>query len=210
MNRSSLLVCLSVIALSSGCSRQETGDSPGAEQQDSTMTDSPMVDDAEATASAVTDSAVNTAGGANTDASFLQNAAEGGMAEVEAGKLAKAKGSNSAVKSFGAMMVKDHSAANEKLQKIAAANGVTLPTQLNAEHQAMKEKLSGLSGKAFDEEYLRGQVKDHEVTVALLRTQIDSGQNADAKEFASQTLPTVEAHLEKVKELAANAGIDAS
>jgi len=168
-----------------------------------------MVDDAEATASAVADSAANTPG-ETMDESFLQNVAEGGMAEVEAGKLAKANASSPAVKSFAAMMVKDHSAANAKLQKIAADSGVTLPTQLSAEHQAMKGKLSELSGEAFDKEYLRGQLKDHEVTVILLRTQIDSGQNADAKGFASQTLPTVETHLRKVKELAAKSGIDAS
>jgi putative membrane protein len=208
MNRSSLLICLGVIALSSGCSRHEAGDSPSAEQQDSTATDTPMVDDADASASAVAGSGASTAGG-STDESFFQNAAEGGMAEVEAGKLAQSKGSSAGVKSFAAMMVKDHSAANEKLQKIAADSGVTLPTQLNAEHQAMKAKLSGLSGDAFDKEYLRGQLKDHEVTVSLLRTEIDSGQNADAKAFASQTLPTVETHLQTVKELAAKAGIDA-
>src|SRR5215208_2520396 len=188
MNRSLLLVCLGVIALSSGCSREEAGESPSAQQQSSPTTDSPMVDDAEATASAVADSAANTSG-ETTDESFLQNVAEGGMAEVEAGKLAKANASSPAVKSFAAMMVKDHSAANAKLLKIAADSGVTLPTQLSAEHQAMKAQLSELSGEAFDKEYLRGQLKDHEVTVTLLRTQIDSGQNADAKGFASQTLP---------------------
>jgi predicted outer membrane protein len=54
---------------------------------------------------------------ANVDSSFFKNAAEGGMAQVDAGKLAQQKGSSPAVKEFGAMMVKDHSAANAKLAK---------------------------------------------------------------------------------------------
>ena len=52
---------------------------------------------------------------ANMDESFFKNAAEGGMAEVNAGQLAQTKGASQSVKDFGAMMVKDHTAANQKL-----------------------------------------------------------------------------------------------
>ena len=57
---------------------------------------------------------------AAADQSFFNKAAEGGLAEVDAGKLAQSKGASKEVRDFGAMMVADHSKANEKLRGVAA------------------------------------------------------------------------------------------
>lgn len=138
------------------------------------------------------------------DQGFYQKAAEGGLAEVEAGKLAQKKGNSDAVKKFGAMMVSDHSKANAKLMTIASEKSVKLPTKLSPKHEQEKAKLEGLSGEAFDAAYVQGQIRDHEETRTLLQTQIDSGTDAQAKQWAQETLPTVEAHLKQVKAL--NAG----
>ena len=140
--------------------------------------------------------------GSASDQSFYHKAAEGGMAEVEAGKLAQDKGSSEAVKEFGEMMAKDHSQANAKLAKIAADKKVALPKELNAEHRAMKKKLESLSGAQFDKAYVQGQIKDHEATVALFKREIESGADGDAKQFAKETLPTVEAHLQEIRQIA--------
>src|SRR5690349_10986340 len=50
---------------------------------------------------------------------FMNDAAEAGMAEVEIAKLAKDRAMNPRVKNFAEMMIKDHSDANNKLQTIA-------------------------------------------------------------------------------------------
>jgi putative membrane protein len=78
---------------------------------------------------------------ANPDAEFYRNAAEGGMAEVELGKLSQQKSSTESVKDFGAMMVADHSAANEKLKSIAARKNVKLPTSPSVSQKATKDGL---------------------------------------------------------------------
>src|SRR6202035_1256356 len=65
---------------------------------------------------------------ASPDSAFYKHAAEGGIAEVELGSLAQQKSSNQSVKDFGAMMVKDHSAANDKLKAVAASKNISLPT----------------------------------------------------------------------------------
>jgi putative membrane protein len=143
----------------------------------------------------------------NADASFYKNAAEGGIAEVDAGHLAQEKGNSQQVKDFGAMMVKDHSAANEKLQALASSKSVTLPTSASVGQMATKAKLDVLSGDAFDKSYVKGQVSAHRQAVALFRKEIDSGQDADAKAFASATLPTLRAHLKAITAIAANMGI---
>ena len=135
------------------------------------------------------------------DQEFFTKAAAGGMAEVEAAQLALAKSSSAGVQEFAAMMVKDHTKANEKLKKLAKQKNVTLPTEPDAKHQATKKKLQDVSGPAFDQAYVQAQISDHEATEALLKDQIANGKDPDAKAFAKQTLPTVSAHLAKVREL---------
>jgi putative membrane protein len=144
----------------------------------------------------------------NPDASFYKNAAEGGIFEVDAGHLAQEKGTSQKVKDFGAMMVKDHSAANEKLQALASSKNVTLPTSASVGQMATKAKLDVLSGETFDKSYVKGQISAHRDTIALFRKEISSGQDADAKAFATATLPTLRAHLKAITAIATDMGIE--
>jgi putative membrane protein len=143
----------------------------------------------------------------NKDPSFFKHAAEGGLAEVNDGKLAQDKGSSQAVKDFGAMMVKDHSAANDKLTSIAATEGVKLPESPSLTQMASSKELQLLSGDSFDKSYIKGQIKAHRETIALFQKEIASGKDAPAQQFASATLPTLKAHLAKINQIAAAAGI---
>jgi putative membrane protein len=135
------------------------------------------------------------------DANFMKALAVGGVAELEAGKLATQRGTRSEVKTFATQMVNDHSANNDKLKALAKDRGVELPAQLDAEHAADKAKLETLNGTAFDVEYIRGQIKDHQKAVQLLQHQINAGQDANVRRFAQETLPTVQHHLEMAKDI---------
>ncbi len=143
----------------------------------------------------------------NPDATFYKKAAEGGIAEVDAGKLAQQKGNSQAVKDFGAMMVKDHSAANDKLQALAASKSISLPTSASIGEMATKAKLEVLTGDTFDKSYIKSQIKDHHGAIGLFKKEIASAQDPDAKAFASATLPTLRMHLKKIVAIAADAGI---
>jgi putative membrane protein len=145
--------------------------------------------------------------GNNPDQSFFKHAAEGGIAEVEAGKLAESKGSSQAVKDFGAMMVKDHTEANNKLKALASAENIDLPEHSSAKHMATKAKLEVLTGETFDKSYIKGQIAAHEETAGLLKKEIASGKDTQAQAFAKEILPTVQGHLKKIREIAAAAGI---
>jgi len=140
------------------------------------------------------------------DAAFYKNAAEGGIAEVEAGKLAQQKSANREVKNFGAMMVKDHTAANDKLKTLADSKGISLPSSSSVEQLAGKAKLEVLTGDTFDKSYIKGQVSAHQDTIALFKKEIASGQDPDAKAFAKMTLPTVRVHLKAINAIAAAQG----
>ena len=136
------------------------------------------------------------------DQKFMKEAADGGMAEVELGQLAAQKGSSDDVKKFGQRMVDDHSKANDQLKQIASEKGVSLPQEPSAKHKATKERLSKLSGSAFDKAYMADMVKDHTTDVADFRKESTTGKDTDVKNFAQQTLPTLEDHLKQAKSVA--------
>jgi putative membrane protein len=141
------------------------------------------------------------------DSAFYKNAAEGGLAEVELGILAQKKSNNESVKDFGAMMVKDHTAANNKLKDVAASKNILLPASASMGQMATKAKLEVLSGDTFDKSYIKGMIKDHQEAIAMFKKEAVSGQDPDAKAFAVATLPTLRAHLEKIKSIATTAGV---
>jgi putative membrane protein len=142
------------------------------------------------------------AGGA--DSAFMTKAGGDGMAEVELGRLAVDRASSSDVKAFAQMMVDDHSKANGELTSLASQKGVTLPAQPPPAAKAAKDHLSSLSGAAFDKAYMDHMVKDHEKAVALFSKEAGSGKDTDTKNWASKTLPTLQQHLAKAREVAGN------
>ena len=131
----------------------------------------------------------------SADRNFMMKAAQGGMAEVKLGELAKQNGQSQAVKDFGQRMVDDHSKANDQLKSVAGQLNVTLPNSLDAKDQATYDRLSKLNGVAFDKAYIRDMVSDHKKDIAEFQKEANSGSNADVKNFASQTLPTLKEHL---------------
>jgi len=141
------------------------------------------------------------------DSSFYKNAAEGGMSEVELGQLAQQKSTNPAVKQFGAMMVKDHTAANEKLKALAASKQMTLPDSPSLMQKASKTKLDMMSGDSFDKSYVKGMIEDHKTDIKEFQKEASEGKDPQAKAFATATLPTLQTHLQKIQSIAATAGI---
>lgn len=139
-----------------------------------------------------------------TAAEFATKAAMGGMMEVEMGKLAQEKGGSEAVKSFGALMVKDHSAADEKLTVIAKAKNIKLPAKLDAKHQAMIDKMATMSGPAFDKMYVTDMVADHKKDVAFFKNAMENVTDTELKSFATTTLPIIQSHLEKITAIQAS------
>jgi putative membrane protein len=141
------------------------------------------------------------------DSSFLKNAAGGGMSEVELGQLAQQKALNPAVKEFGAMMIKDHSAANERLNALAASEQVSLPDSPSLMQKASKTKLNMLSGDSFDKAYVKGMIDDHKDDIKDFQKEISEGTDPQARAFASATLPTLQKHLQKIESIAASLGV---
>ncbi len=141
----------------------------------------------------------------SADSRFAMEAAQGGMTEVQLGQLAKDKAASDAVKQFGQRMVDDHTKANDKLKSVASQKGITLPTDVGAKNQATIDRLSKLSGAAFDRAYMQNMVSDHKKDVAEFRKEASSGKDPEFKQFASETLPTLETHLKLAQDTARTA-----
>jgi len=137
------------------------------------------------------------------DSQFAMKAAAGGMAEVKMGELAVKNASSADVKAFGQKMVDDHSKAGDKLKSIAAKDNISLPSEMGAKEKATYERLSKLQGAEFDKAYMRDMVKDHKTDVAEFQKEANGGKNSDLKQFASETLPTLQEHLKMAQDTAA-------
>lgn len=129
------------------------------------------------------------------DRKFLEEAAAGGLAEVEMGQLASQRAESPEVKQFGERMVQDHGKANDQLKQLAQSKGVDIPAQTDKSHQRKMEKLHKLNGAAFDRQYMDDMVKDHKKDVKDFQKKAESAQDPDVKNFAAQTAPTLQEHL---------------
>jgi putative membrane protein len=140
-----------------------------------------------------------TAYGNMSDETFVTKAAQGGMAEVELGKLAVEKAASDEVKKFGQRMVDDHSKAVEELKTLAQNKHITLPTAIDPRETALHDRLAKLSGPAFDRAYIQAMLADHRKVLNEFRMEAKMGKDGDVKGWAAKTLPMIEEHVKLVQ-----------
>jgi putative membrane protein len=141
----------------------------------------------------------------SADVNFIVAAAQGGMAEVELGKLAAQQAQSSEVKQFGQRMADDHGRGGDELKSLAQSKGIKLPADLDAKDKALQTRLSKLQGSAFDRAYMRAMVSDHKKDIAEFRHESTAGKDSDVKSGAAKTLPMLEDHLKNAE--TANAAV---
>jgi putative membrane protein len=128
------------------------------------------------------------------DAAFLKEAIQGNIGEVKVGGLAQQNGSSKAVKDFGAMLEKDHAAANKKAAQIAKTIDVVPPQMPTAEQQSVYKKLSALKGAEFDAQFIDDMIEDHQKDIAKYDEKA-KGASSQASRYAADTLPDLRKHL---------------
>ncbi len=159
--------------------------------------------DSTATKDSAKTAAAGTAAVDSSDVKFANNAAGGGMAEIELSKLAQQKSASTKIKNFAAMMVTDHSKAGDTLAMIAKNKNITLPSALDPGHQKKYDDLSKMSGKDFDKAYVKIMVADHKGALKLMQDEAANGKDADLKAFAGKVAPTVQMHIDAINKIKA-------
>ena len=139
------------------------------------------------------------------DQSFVSKAMEGGIAEVELGKLAADKSQSQDVKQFAQKMVNDHSQMGDKWFKpVATQLGVSEPKGPSKKDKKLIEKLQGLSGQQFDTEYIQAMVKDHKEDLKEFQNESQAAQDPNVKQIAEQGSKVISQHLQMIEQIAQN------
>jgi putative membrane protein len=141
------------------------------------------------------------------DKIFLRKVTEDGLAQVQMGKLASERASSQDVKDFGQKMVDEHAKLNDSMAAIADSIGMRLPKNLNKSDQAQYQKLSTLSGDAFDKEYLACMVRDHHENMREFRVESQTTTDPDLKAAVEKGEKIVREHLILASKLAVQNGV---
>jgi len=135
----------------------------------------------------------------SADRTFVDQAAESGVATVQASKLAVQKARDPRVRQFAQRMIDDHDTANDELAKLASSRRIALPVEPALRHRKEMDALQQRSGVDFDRAYMKGQVADHQKAVALFDRQARMGQDTALRQWAAKMLPTLREHLQMAR-----------
>lgn len=153
------------------------------------------------TTATATDTAMATPAADSHAAQFLTDAIQANNAEIKAGQAAVDMGSSQGVKDFGQMLVDDHTKANEQATQLAMAMNVPIPSGTTPEAESELSMMTGMSGTGFDKDFLTAMVKDHQKAIDMFQQEANSSDPATVTDFAKQTLPTLQKHLETAQSL---------
>jgi len=133
-------------------------------------------------------------GASQADKDFVAKVSQGGLYEVEAGKVAAMRSTVPAVKNFGVLDAHDHEGVNSELKHIAAVTGVPVKQGLNPELSQRLAKLRAVPADQFDAYYVGDMKQIHNSDEGLFVKEAEEG-SAPYKKFAHQTAVLVNAHL---------------
>ena len=187
--RHSILALLILGLISIGCSSTNKASTPDTSAQPNSG----------ATASSAANSGSSPS--SNPDQDFVTKAAQGNSAEIELGKMVAAKTKDRNVKQFAQMMVKDHTTALNQLQELAQTKNLNLNDNLPDDAKSLQEKLSSDTGKQFDKDYMDGMVQDHQKDVQEFTDESQNAKDPAVKQWASNTLPVLQKHLQKAQQI---------
>lgn len=147
------------------------------------------------------------AGPTSQDRRFMMMAAMSDMNEIATGQMALQRASSDEVKRYAQQMIDDHTRMSEELKTLAAAKGVTLPTEVSAKMKRDMAKLQALSGAEFDRMYIRmAGDKAHRATLKEFQRETSRGSDAETVALAQKGEPTVRMHLEMAQTMMRSMG----
>lgn len=138
----------------------------------------------------------------STGKTFVDDAAQINLGEIALGKLAEQMGDNQAVKDFGNRMIADHTKAQDQLEQVAKAEGITLPTQPSAKMESMQKQLENTPVKQFDKQYIDHMLSGHKTAINMFENEIENGHNRRDKTYAEQVLPVIQDHVRLAENVA--------
>jgi putative membrane protein len=185
-----LLMAIPLIMMSCGGSQNRSGNT--------TNKDTTMVRDTTNKNAALVN---NNNAASNKDDDFIKDAVSGGLMEVELGRYAQQNAKNPRVRNFGAMMVRDHSKANDELKSILTQKNIAVPPTMDDKHHDKMTDIQKKTGADFDKDYIKEMVDDHDKDVDMFKKFAEKGTDPELKSFAGKTLPVLLMHQDSAKKI---------
>lgn len=143
-------------------------------------------------------------------AAFLKDACKDNAMEISLASLAQAKTQNSEVKAFAEHLVKDHTAAKQKLDTLKQTHGMAAakdPDKADKNDKKL-DKFQTMSGSEFDKAFMTTALRMHQKDIAKFEKASEQVQANDVKEFITSTLPKLRSHQQHAVTVAQAVGVD--
>jgi putative membrane protein len=138
---------------------------------------------------------------------FLRSAVTGNATDHEAARLAMERSADPAVKQFAAVVMQQSERMLQDAADLAARNGIEAPqAPMTSDETALLADLQTLSGREFDETYLRAFIQDHRVAIAEYMA-ARQNMTDDAAVYADRHLGVLWDQLRSATELAMRLGV---
>jgi putative membrane protein len=144
----------------------------------------------------------------HADKDFVEDAMEGGNAEVLFGQMAVQKSNSADVKHFGEMMMNDHGKMNRDMTPIAESLGMKPPTGTPMEAKATEANLKMKSGDSFDKAYIEDMVKDHRKDLAEFKKAAATATDPELRKAAQHGVTVISEHLRMAEKLAQDQSVN--
>jgi putative membrane protein len=131
---------------------------------------------------------------------FVRDAFQENKTQMRMAELAQDKSENAELKAFSDTLVVDCTLANKQAEELAGQIGVDIPADLNVNQKATVERLSKLSGAAFDRAFVREIIAELKANMPRFENQAKKADDP-VGEYARQILPTLKGHLEEAQKL---------
>jgi putative membrane protein len=171
-------------------------------RKDAAMTDTGMADTG--MAAGMADTGMGPAPAALTDANIVYILDGANHLDSLAGSIAATKGTNSEVREFAQMMMRDHHKLRQDGLGLAKKLAVTAAPPANDTHAADVERTttmlnSAAKGRDFDKAYIDNEVTYHKAVLETATTAMSAAQNAELKNLIQKAAPTIQAHLDRAQ-----------
>jgi len=135
----------------------------------------------------------------HTDLEFAQEAQAAGKQEVASATFVALMTSNADVKALANRLVKDHTSANEELERLMTAKKYSFsePTPTPTKSESWRRE----TGHSFDRGYVEHVIDEHEKGIELFEEQSAKGTDPELKAWANEKLPALREHLKMARDL---------
>ncbi len=143
-----------------------------------------------------------TSNASTQDKKFLHDLGEDSNFEIQSAQLALKKSPSVDVKEYARMIISDHTRLKQQLAAADKTAGVSPTSGMSVTDHAELEKLKLLSGKSFDESYIKGLVKGNEDIQKMEKSETSDSTVAPIKSLAQRSAEIDTKHADKAKQLA--------